>query len=127
MKDYALEISLSLLGLLGGLNIFQFIFFRSTRRQYEAKADKAAAEAKHATVDLAQDQYDYVMTQLTRVQTDYNDLANKFRTEMMTHLEEIDRKTNEIVKLKEAVANLKSENAALRIENLELKARIDEL
>lgn len=44
-----MEWSTTLLGILtalfGGLNIFQFIFFRATKKKYEAEGDMAHAEA----------------------------------------------------------------------------------
>lgn len=38
--------------LLTGLNIFQFIFWRSTKKEYEAKASQAETEAKEAGHDF---------------------------------------------------------------------------
>lgn len=52
MEGSALSILLGALAtLFAGLNIFQFIFFRSTKREYEAKAEQAATEAKDAKHD----------------------------------------------------------------------------
>lgn len=38
--------------LFAGLNIFQFIFFRSTKKEYEAKAQQAETEANDARHDF---------------------------------------------------------------------------
>lgn len=97
--------------LLGGVNIFQVLFLRSTKKKFEAEADAAKAEAdkartevKQGELDLRQDQYEYVYTQLTKVQQDYNALAERYRATMTEHLNEIDAKCNEIAGLKSKVA-----------------------
>ena len=43
MTDTILSIALALFG---GLNIFQFIFFRTTKQKYEAEAQKERLEAR---------------------------------------------------------------------------------
>lgn len=90
--------------LFGGLNIFQFLFLRSTKKRYEAEANKVQIEAAHGRMDLQQDQYDYVNAQLTKIQEEYYSLAEKYRTTMTEHLKEIDVKCNEIASLKSKLA-----------------------
>lgn len=104
----------ALAGLFGTLNIFQFIFFRVTKKKYEAEAEQAKAEAKKATVeaehgkvDLQQDQYDYVNEQLSRIQKEYHDLAARYRATMSEHLKEIDEKCHEIADLRSKVTYFK--------------------
>lgn len=104
MTDTLLSI---IAALFGGLNIFQFLFFRSTKKKYEAEANKAQVEAAHGRVDLQQDQYDYVNAQLTKIQTEYYALADKYRATMTEHLQEIDGKCNEIATLKSKLAYFK--------------------
>lgn len=93
--------------LFGGLNIFQFIFLRSTKQKYEAEASKASTEAKHVCIDLYQDQYDYVNAQLTKIQEEYYALADRYRSTMSEHLKEIDSKCNEIAQLKSKLSYFK--------------------
>ncbi len=93
--------------LFGGLNIFQILFFRSTKRKYEADANKAQIEVAQGRQDLHQDQYDYVNSQLTKIQEEYYTLADRYRATMTEHLKEIDDKCNEIAKLKSRLAYFK--------------------
>lgn len=104
MTDTVLEIGLSLLG---GLNIFQFIFFRKTKRRLEAETAKTEIETAQAKVDLHQDQYDYVSEQLSKIQQEYYDLAARYRETMTEHLKEIDQKCNEIAELKSKLVYFK--------------------
>lgn len=96
-----------LLALLGGVNIFQFLFLRATKKKYEAEARAAETAAEHGRVDLQQDQYDYVNSQLSKIQQEYYDLAAKYRETMTNHLQEIDNKCNEIAELKSKLTYFK--------------------
>lgn len=96
-----------LLALLGGVNIFQFLFLRTTKKKYEAEARAAETAVEHGRVDLQQDQYDYVNAQLTKIQQEYYDLAAKYRETMTNHLQEIDNKCNEIAELKSKLTYFK--------------------
>lgn len=93
--------------LLGGINIFQLFFFRATKKKYEAEAKVAMTAAEHGQVDLHQDQYDYVNAQLSKIQQEYYELADKYRATMTTHLREIDEKCNEIAELKSKLVYFK--------------------
>lgn len=104
MTDTILSIALALFG---GLNIFQFIFFRATKQKYEAEAQKEKTEAEHGRIDLQQDQYDYVNAQLTKIQEEYYTLADRYRSTMSQHLKEIDGKCNEIAQLKSKLSYFK--------------------
>ena len=90
-----------------GVNVFQFIFWRKTKRKYEAETAKAEAEAGQAQTDLHQDQYDYVNEQLSKIQKEYYDLAARYRETMTQHLMEIDQKCNEIAELKSKLVYFK--------------------
>lgn len=104
MLDTILSI---LVALLGGVNIFQFLFLRSTKKKYEAEAEKVKTAADHDKLDLHQDQYDYVNAQLTKIQQEYYDLASRYRETMTAHLLEIDGKCNEIAELKSKLTYFK--------------------
>lgn len=93
--------------ILGGCNIFQFLFLRDTKRRYAAEASEAATAAKHSQVDLQQDQFDYVNTQLSKIQKEYYELAANYRDTMTKHLQEIDNKCNEIAELKSKLTYFK--------------------
>lgn len=105
-----------------GCNVFQFLFFRSTRRKYEAEAEAAKTEAEHGKLDLQQDQYDYVNSQLSKIQQEYYELADKYRRTMSEHLQEIDLKCNEIAELKSKLIYFKG----LRCYRSECQNRIKE-
>lgn len=96
-----------LVALLGGVNIFQLLFYRATKKKYTAEAEKVTTEAMHGRLDLHQDQYDYVNAQLTKIQGEYYELADKYRKTMTDHLIEIDGKCNEIAELKSKLAYFK--------------------
>ena len=96
-----------LLALFGGVNIFQFFFFRATKKKYEAEAKAAETNAEHGRVDLQQDQYDYVNEQLSKIQKEYYELAARYRETMTQHLMEIDTKCNEIAELKSKLVYFK--------------------
>ena len=51
--------------LLAGLNIFQFIFFRATKKEYEAKASQAETEAKET-------RHDYLVKRIETMEKMYN-------------------------------------------------------
>lgn len=104
MTDAFLSI---LIALLGGVNIFQIFFLRSTKKKYEAEAEKAHTEAQQGKVSLQQDQYDYVNEQLSKIQGEYYNLADKYRKTMTDHLQEIDGKCNEIAELKSKLVYFK--------------------
>lgn len=46
--------------LLGGVNIFQILFLRSTKRKFEAEADVAKAEADKARTEVKQGELDLI-------------------------------------------------------------------
>ena len=104
MTDAILSV---LVALLGGVNIFQLFFYRSTKKRYEAEAEKVKTAADHDRLDLHQDQYDYVNAQLTKIQQEYYDLAGRYRETMTAHLLEIDSKCNEIAELKSKLTYFK--------------------
>lgn len=93
-----------LLMLFGGLNIIQFIFPRQTKRKVEADTQSHEIDAQHKASDLLQDQYEYVLQQLTKYQADYFELSEKVRTSARTHTEEIEQKCKEIAELKSKIA-----------------------
>lgn len=93
--------------LLAGMNVLQFIFWRKTKRKYEAETAKTEVETEQAKTDLHQDQYDYVNEQLSKIQQEYYDLAARYRETMTKHLMEIDEKCNEIAELKSKLVYFK--------------------
>lgn len=93
-------------GLFASLNIFQFIFWKATKRKYNAEASKAEVEAAQGCFDLRQDQFTYINNQLDKLQKDYCDLAEKYRSSMIEHIAEINGKCEEIRELKGEIARL---------------------
>lgn len=96
-----------IVALFGGANILQFLFFRSTRRKVQAEALEAQTDAKQKAVDLHQDQYDYVSTQLSSLQEQYYSLTQKYRETLIAHLAEVDEKCEQIAALQKTATRLK--------------------
>lgn len=105
--------------LFGGLNIFQFLFYRSEKKKSEAEAESANIDAKQKNIDLQQDQFDYLLDKLTKYQNDYFELAEKLQEEANRHATEmqettqrftsiINEKCNEIAELKSKIIYFKN-------------------
>lgn len=58
--------------LFAGLNIFQFIFFRSTKKEYEAKAQQAKVEAEKAETEAKDARHDYLVKRIESMEKMYN-------------------------------------------------------
>lgn len=86
--------------LLGGLNVFQMIFWRIEKRKMVAGASALETEAKQKGIDLQQDQYDYLLEKLSKFQSDYFELLEKVQKDAKGHAELINVKCNEIAELK---------------------------
>lgn len=86
--------------LLGGLNIFQLICWRSEKQKHQAEADSLSIDAQQKKLDLTEDGYDYLLEKLTKYQQDYFNLADQMQQEMRKHTELINQKCNEIAELK---------------------------
>ena len=93
-----------LLALFAGTDILTFVLWRKTKRRVEAKTKSSEIETQQKAVDLAQDQYDYVLQQLTKYQAEYFSLLDRVQSSARTHTEEIEQKCNEIAELKSKVA-----------------------
>lgn len=96
-------ISTILVGLLGGVNIFQLIYYKSQKKLLMAQASEADYDAKHKGLDLMQDQADYLMEQLSKLQKEYLELSDKMRDDYTAHTQQIQDKCNEIASLKSAI------------------------
>lgn len=105
--------------LLGGLNVFQFICWRSEKKKHEAEAASAELDAKQKSMDLSQDQFDYLLNKLTDYQRDYFKLADQLKDEAQRHANEmaettkkfsiiINDKCNEIAELKSKIIYFKN-------------------
>ena len=93
--------------LLGGVNIFQLVYYKTQRDKLRAEADSAQVDAQHKGLDLMQDQADYLMKELSNVQTQYVNLQKQIREESANHTNTIHEKCNEIAVLKSKVVYLK--------------------
>lgn len=93
-----------LLAIFGGLNILQLIFPRKTKRQIEAKTKSSEIDSQQKAADLMQDQYDYVLKQLTKFQTEYFNLLETVQESSRAYTETIEQKCNEIAELKSKIA-----------------------
>lgn len=105
---------------LGGLNIFQIIYYKTQRDKLRAEADGATVEAKKKDIDLQQDQYDYLLSKLSKFQEDYFALFDKIQNEARIHSEVINTKCNEISELKSKIIYYKG----LRCYKSDCSARI---
>lgn len=104
MQSWIVDI---VMALLGGLNIYQFVFWRIQRDKYRAEADSVQTDARQKRTDLMQDQYDYVFSQLGKLQNEYMELQEKVRREANEHSDVIMTKCNEIAELKSKVVYYK--------------------
>lgn len=93
-----------LLALFAGTDILTFVLWRKTKRRVEAKTKSSEIETQQKAVNLAQDQYDYVLQQLTKYQTEYFSLLDRVQSSARAHTEEIEQKCSEIAELKSKVA-----------------------
>lgn len=98
-------------GACGGLNIFQFIFWRLKKQTMVAEANSASTDAEQKKIDLQQDQYDYLLSKLTQYQEEYFQLGERMKEESKKHADDISasnqrfmtvvgEKCNEIAELK---------------------------
>lgn len=81
--------------LFAGLNIFQFIFFRSTKKQYEAKAEMAATDTSDA-------KHDYLVKRIESMEKLYlqqGQELDKMRSEYLRLNQDIMEKSQRIKKL----------------------------
>ena len=100
--------------LFGGLNIFQLLFLRSTRRKYVAEAAREETGARRGQLDLMQDQIAYLMKKYSDMHGDYCALAESYRALQARYSEETTRMDREIRKLRDEIEALRRENEALR-------------
>ena len=106
MSDTLLGI---LVALFGGTSIWQFVWYRSTKRKYEAEAEQALAEARKSNADArsqeinnSQDAYESLYEQFTKLQNDFMTQAEELR-KMIVNANE---KCNEIARHKSKIQYL---------------------
>ena len=93
--------------ILGGVNVFQLVYYKTQRDKLRAEADSAGVDAKHKGLDLMQDQADYLIERLNNVQEEYISLQKKLREEAANHTNIINEKCNEIAELKSKIIYFK--------------------
>ena len=98
-----------LAALFGGLNIFQFIFFRYTKKEYWARAEQAAVEAKDARFDSLQKQI--------------NDMESLYKRQG----EELSAVRKELLEVTKAKMESDKRVSQLEFENQALKEKVDRL
>jgi len=96
-----------LVSIFGGLNIFQLIFWRTQKQKLKAEADDATTEAKQKSIDLQQDQFEFLQKKLSECLKDYYDLADKLQDDTRKYLETIHAKTEEVADLKSQIVYFK--------------------
>ena len=69
-------------GLFGGLNIFQFIFFRAERKKAHAAAESLALDNEQKKQDLRQDDYEYLAKKCDKLTKDYFEMLEKAQKAM---------------------------------------------
>lgn len=127
MSDQVLAAVLGVaVALFGGLNIFQFIFFRSTRRKYNAEGTIAEVEANRKNIDLMHDQIDFFTRNFKAMQADYEELSDKHRDLLLHHAEEMAKLKAEVKRLSVEIDSVRQENEELRRVNAELRRRLGE-
>lgn len=98
-----------LAALFGGLNIFQFIFFRYTKKEYWARAEQAAVEAKDARFESLQKQI--------------NDMESLYKQQG----EELSAVRKELLEVTKAKMESDKRVTQLEFENQSLKEKVDRL
>jgi len=98
-----------LAALFGGLNIFQFIFFRYTKKEYWARAEQAAVEAKDARFESLQKQI--------------NDMESLYKQQG----EELSAVRKELLEVTRAKMDSDKRVTQLEFENQSLKEKVDRL
>ena len=100
--------------LLAGLNIFQFIFFRATKKEYEAKASQAETEAKET-------RHDYLVKRIETMEKMYNQQG-----EILDGLrEKVLQLGEEKLASEERIKQLESENKTLTAKVERLEAEVE--
>lgn len=99
--------------LFAGLNIFQFIFFHSTKKQYEAKAEKVATDTSDA-------KHDYLVKRIESMEKLYlkqGEELDKMRSEYLLLSQELMEKSQRI-------KNLEAQNESMRLEVESMKEEL---
>lgn len=90
------EFLIILTSLFGGLNIFQFIFFRAEKRKAFAKADSMDLENTRAAREIYRDDYEHLSNKCDKLTQDYFLMLEKAQKAM----EEVSELKCEIAYLK---------------------------
>ncbi|MCP9610829.1 hypothetical protein [Coprobacter tertius] len=90
------EWGIILSGLFGGLNIFQFIFFRAERKKALAAAESMVLDNEQKKLDLRQDDYEYLTKKCDKLTKDYFEMLEKAQLAM----QEVAQMKSEITHLK---------------------------
>ena len=96
-----------IMALLGGMNIVQLFSYRQLKRKIKADADLSAVEAKKAECQLANDQYDFLISKLQYFQVEYFNLLEKVNDTNEEHLSIIEKLNNEILSIRTEVKKYK--------------------
>lgn len=110
-----------LLALCAGLNVFQFIFFRSTKKKYEAEAVKAKAEGEKAEADAAESKQSSLERRLAAIEQLYAEQGKIIDNLRIDYLKMSEEKfLNE-----KRIVQLEGENKALKekVDRLEHEVR----
>lgn len=102
--------------LFGGLNIFQFIFFRSTKKEYEAKAEKTAIESSDA-------KHDYLVKRVESMEQLYQkqgEVLDSVRKDVLRLTQDVQDRDTKIIKYESEIKLLRS-NYESKIESLNAK------
>ena len=102
--------------LFGGLNIFQFIFFRSTKKEYEAKAEKTAIESSDA-------KHDYLVKRVESMEQLYQkqgEVLDSVRKDVLRLTQDVQDRDTKIIKYESEIKSLRS-NYESKIESLNAK------
>lgn len=96
-----------LVGLFGGCNILQFIFWRNEKKKSTAEASSAETKARKEAFELDKDMYDYLMDNLNKTMQEYLELQKSVKETEVRHTAAIAEKCNDIALLRSQVTYLK--------------------
>jgi chromosome segregation ATPase len=99
---------------LAGLNVFQFVFWKSTKKEYEAKASQAETEANDA-------RHDFLVKRIESMEKMYNQQG-----EILDGLrEKVLKLSEEKLASNQRIQQLESENKALTAKVEKLEAEVE--
>lgn len=107
--------------LFAGLNIFQFIFFRATKKEYEAKAEKAETDSSEA-------KHDYLVKRIESMEKLYQqqgEILDAVRAKVLALQQDVQERDQKIIKYESKITTLNDKVTKLEKEVQAYKTIVD--